>query len=90
MTVVILDNSTVAMTGCQETAMPSARLKPVLLALGVDENHIVELEARSQNIEANAARLAAEIAYRGLSVVIFRRECLESLRIRKRGGQPAG
>jgi indolepyruvate ferredoxin oxidoreductase alpha subunit len=84
MTIVILDNSTVAMTGCQETALPSSKLKPLLLGLGVDENHLAELETKAQNIEANAARLTAEIEYQGLSVVIFRRECLESLRIRKR------
>jgi indolepyruvate ferredoxin oxidoreductase alpha subunit len=79
-TVVILDNSTVAMTGCQKTALPSSRLAPLLLGLGVESAHLVELEPVPKNLAANTARLAAEIEYRGLSVVIFRRECLESLR----------
>ena len=83
-TVVILDNSTVAMTGCQVTALPSARLRPLLLGLGVEDAHIVELEPLPKNLEANAARLAAEIEYRGLSVVVFRRECLESIRHKSR------
>lgn len=83
-TVVILDNSTVAMTGCQETALPSSRLRPLLLGLGVDAAHLVELEPLSKNLEANTARLAAEIEYRGLSVVVFRRECLESIRHKSR------
>ncbi|MDR2098158.1 MAG: indolepyruvate ferredoxin oxidoreductase, partial [Spirochaetaceae bacterium] len=39
LTIVILDNSTVAMTGCQETALPSSRLRPLLLGLGVDADH---------------------------------------------------
>jgi indolepyruvate ferredoxin oxidoreductase alpha subunit len=82
-TVVILDNSSVAMTGCQEPALPSARLRPLLLGLGVDADHLVELEPLPKNLKTNTARLAAEIGYRGLSVVIFRRECLESIR-RKR------
>ncbi|MDR2795417.1 MAG: indolepyruvate ferredoxin oxidoreductase [Spirochaetaceae bacterium] len=85
LTVVILDNSTVAMTGCQETALPPARLRPLLLGLGVDAAHIAELEPLPKNLDANTARLAAEIEYRGLSVVIFRRECLESIR-RNRSG----
>jgi indolepyruvate ferredoxin oxidoreductase alpha subunit len=84
MTAIILDNSTVAMTGCQETALPSARLRPLLLGLGVDERHLAELEPVPKNLEANTARLAAEIEYRGFSVVIFRRECLESLRVRRK------
>ncbi|MDR0663352.1 MAG: indolepyruvate ferredoxin oxidoreductase [Spirochaetaceae bacterium] len=79
-TVVILDNSTVAMTGCQETAAPSARLAPLLLGLGVDAAHLVELEPLPKNLKENTERLAAEIEYRGLSVVVSRRECLESLR----------
>ncbi|MDR3357134.1 MAG: indolepyruvate ferredoxin oxidoreductase [Spirochaetaceae bacterium] len=83
-TVVILDNSTVAMTGCQETALPGARLRPLILGLGVDEAHIAELEPLPKNLAANTARLAAEIEYRGPSVVIFRRECLESLRRRRK------
>ncbi|MDR0382547.1 MAG: indolepyruvate ferredoxin oxidoreductase [Spirochaetaceae bacterium] len=83
-TVVILDNSTVAMTGCQETALPSSKLVPILLGLGVEKEHIAELETTPKNIEANAARLVSEIEYRGLSVIIFKRECLESVRIRRK------
>jgi indolepyruvate ferredoxin oxidoreductase alpha subunit len=88
-TVVILDNSTVAMTGCQETALPSSRLASLILGLGADAAHLAELEPLPKNLEANTARLAAEIEYRGLSVVIFRRECLESLR-RNPPRPPAG
>jgi indolepyruvate ferredoxin oxidoreductase alpha subunit len=84
MTVIILDNSIVAMTGCQETMIPSNRLPPLILGLGVKPEHFLELEAKRQLLEENAARLKAEIEYRGLSVVILRRECLEALRIRKK------
>jgi indolepyruvate ferredoxin oxidoreductase alpha subunit len=42
----------------------------------------LELETRRQNIEENAARLKQEASYRGLSVVVFRRECLEAARKR--------
>jgi indolepyruvate ferredoxin oxidoreductase alpha subunit len=83
MTVVILDNSIVAMTGCQETMVPSARLPALIRGLGVKAEHLLELEARKPLLEENAARLRAEIQYRGLSVVIFKRECLEALRRKK-------
>ena len=38
-----------------------------------------ELEAKKMLIEENAAKLKNEIQYRGTSVVIFKRECLEAL-----------
>ncbi|MDR1910196.1 MAG: indolepyruvate ferredoxin oxidoreductase [Spirochaetaceae bacterium] len=84
LTVIILDNSTVAMTGCQEPILPPAKLRDIVLGVGVEPAHLLELEARGQFLEENAAKLRAEAEYRGPSVVIFRRECLESLRKRKK------
>jgi indolepyruvate ferredoxin oxidoreductase alpha subunit len=84
MTLCILDNSIVAMTGCQETIIPSNRLRDLILGCGVKPEHLLELEAKKQFLEENAAKLKAEIEYRGLSVVIFRRECLEAFRKRNR------
>ncbi|MDR2049544.1 MAG: indolepyruvate ferredoxin oxidoreductase subunit alpha, partial [Treponema sp.] len=78
MTIIILDNSIVAMTGCQPTAVPSDKLRALILGTGLDPAHFLELETRRQNIEENAARLKQEASYRGLSVVVFRRECLEA------------
>ena len=83
MTLCILDNSTVAMTGCQEPMIPPERLVPLILGLGVKADHLLELETKRQRVEENAARLKKEIEYRGLSVVIFRRECLEAARKRR-------
>jgi indolepyruvate ferredoxin oxidoreductase alpha subunit len=86
MTLVILDNAIVAMTGCQETMVPSARLRELIRGLGLGEEHLIELEAKKSLIQENAARLRAEITYPGLSVVIFKRECLEATRRRKKKG----
>jgi indolepyruvate ferredoxin oxidoreductase alpha subunit len=83
-TVIILDNSIVAMTGCQPTMLPSEKLRTLVTGCGVDPAHIVELEAKKQFLDENAARLRAEVEYRGLSVVIFKRECLEALRRRRK------
>jgi indolepyruvate ferredoxin oxidoreductase alpha subunit len=87
MTLVILDNSIVAMTGCQNTIVPSPRLKQIVLGVGVDPDHLLELEAKGQLLEENAAKLRAEIEYPGLSVVIFRRECLEAYRKRQKAAK---
>jgi len=84
MTIIILDNSTVAMTGCQPTIMPSEKLENLILGCGVNRDHLLVLEAKKQLIEENTAKLKAEIEYRGLSVVIFRRECLEAFRKNKK------
>jgi indolepyruvate ferredoxin oxidoreductase alpha subunit len=82
MTLCILDNSIVAMTGCQPTMVPSDKLRALVLGCGADPAHVLELEARKPLVEENTARLKAELEYRGLSVVIFRRECLEAARKR--------
>ncbi|MDR0475909.1 MAG: indolepyruvate ferredoxin oxidoreductase [Treponema sp.] len=83
-TAVILDNSSVAMTGCQETIISSEKLAGLILGLGVNPDHLLELETKPQFIEENAARLKKEMEYRGLSVVIFKRECFEALRKRRK------
>jgi indolepyruvate ferredoxin oxidoreductase alpha subunit len=80
MTLIILDNSTVAMTGCQQTMVPSERLADLVIGCGVVPEHVLELDAKKQFVDENAAALKAEIEYPGLSVVIFERECLEAIR----------
>jgi indolepyruvate ferredoxin oxidoreductase alpha subunit len=84
MTLVILDNSIVAMTGCQETIVKSEKIKDLILGLGVNPEHLLELEAKGQFQEENVAKLKKEFEYRGLSVVLFRRECLEAFRKRNK------
>jgi indolepyruvate ferredoxin oxidoreductase alpha subunit len=84
MTLIILDNSSVAMTGCQPTILPSEDLKRLILGCGVKPQRLLELEAKKQLIEENTAKLKAEIEHRGLSVVIFKRECLEAFRKRQK------
>jgi indolepyruvate ferredoxin oxidoreductase alpha subunit len=86
MTLIILDNSIVAMTGCQPTMIPSENLRGIILGCGVKPERLLELEANKQNVEKNAALLKTEIEYRGLSVLIFRRECLEAARKRQKAG----
>jgi len=88
-TVVIVDNATVAMTGGQETVLQSARLPEVVAGLGVEPEHIHVVDAMKKDHEANAAILKAELAYDGPSVIITVRECLETIR-KKRSGTAGG
>jgi indolepyruvate ferredoxin oxidoreductase alpha subunit len=83
MTAIILDNSVVAMTGCQETIVPSENLAQLILGLGLKPEHLLELEASPKFHEENVGKLKKEMEYQGLSVVIFRRECLEAIRKRR-------
>ena len=83
MTLVIADNAVVAMTGGQPTALPSARLGPLLVGLGVNPEHLHILETHPRRVAANAEILKREIAYEGLSVVVMVRECIETARDKK-------
>ncbi len=84
MTVVILDNSIVAMTGCQQTILPSSQLEPLVQGLGVEKEHIRVLATNPACVEENARILIEEAEYQGVSVVILVRECLEAFRIRNK------
>ena len=83
MTVIILDNEVVAMTGGQPTRLASTRLAPLLLGLGVRPEHLHVLEAHPKQAEANVDVLRAELDHRGLSVLVTVRECIETARRKK-------
>jgi indolepyruvate ferredoxin oxidoreductase alpha subunit len=86
MTVLILDNSAVAMTGAQDPIVSSARLHAIVLGLGVAAEHCQVVDPHPRRVAANADVLRREIAHRGLSVVIAARECKEITRRRARAG----
>jgi indolepyruvate ferredoxin oxidoreductase alpha subunit len=83
MTLVILDNAAVGMTGAQDTVLPPTRLEPLVLGLGVDPAHCRVLEARPSKVGEITEVLRQELAHPGLSVVITVRECIEHARMRK-------
>jgi indolepyruvate ferredoxin oxidoreductase alpha subunit len=83
MTVLVLDNQTVAMTGTQPTVLPTARLEEIALGVGVAPEHCHVVRAHPQRIDELAAVIRGEIEHRGVSVVISVRECLEATRRHK-------
>ncbi len=78
MTLMILDNEAVAMTGGQKTLIPSSRLKDVVLGLGVLPEHVKVVGAHRRLIAENTEVIKREIEYTGLSVIIAVRECVET------------
>ena len=74
-TVLILDNETVGMTGAQEPIVPSSRLHQIVLGVGVPPEHCHVVDAHPRRVKANAELLRREMEHRGVSVVIARREC---------------
>jgi indolepyruvate ferredoxin oxidoreductase alpha subunit len=83
MTVLLLDNQVVAMTGGQETLLPSGRLHEVALGIGVPEEHCIQFESHPRKVAELEEILRREIEHDGLSVVIAHRECIEAARKRK-------
>jgi indolepyruvate ferredoxin oxidoreductase, alpha subunit len=80
MTVLILDNQAVAMTGAQEPVVTSERLHAIVLGLGVDPDHCRVIDPHPRRVGLNAEVIRREIAHPGLSVVIATRECKEVVR----------
>ncbi|MDX9801476.1 MAG: thiamine pyrophosphate-dependent enzyme [Spirochaetia bacterium] len=87
MTIMILDNSTTAMTGGQDTILSSARIKQVVLGCGVSPEHLREIIPLPKNHEKNVGILMEEIAHNGLSVIIPLRECVQTLRQKNKKSQ---
>jgi indolepyruvate ferredoxin oxidoreductase alpha subunit len=84
MTVIIVDNSTVAMTGGQPSFASGERLLRMIEGAGVDREHIKVIEPLPKNLEANTRTIRNELDYKGLSVIVAARECIQEARKRKR------
>ncbi len=84
MTVLILDNETVAMTGGQPTLLPGQDLERLILGLGIPRERCRVVDPRPGSVHDVAAVIREEIAHREPSVVIARRECVEKARRRKK------
>jgi indolepyruvate ferredoxin oxidoreductase alpha subunit len=83
MTVFILDNSTVAMTGAQDSLATGERLWEILSGLGVEPEHLHTIEPVPRRHAQNVEMIKKEIEYPGLSVIIAARACIH-LKARQR------
>jgi indolepyruvate ferredoxin oxidoreductase alpha subunit len=80
MTVFVLDNGTVAMTGCQPSYGTGERLLRIIEGVGVPKDHIRVIEPLPKNHEKNVQIIREELDHRGLSVIVAVRECLQDSR----------
>jgi len=82
-TILILDNSTTGMTGGQ-TSSAYGRIDDIVRGIGVPEEHIHVLKPLRKHHEENTAIIKKELAYQGVSVIIPRRECIQTLKKKMR------
>ena len=77
-TVIISDNLTTAMTGGQDSAGTN-KFEAICRGLGVDDAHLRVVVPLPKNMPEITAVIREEIEYKGVSVIIPRRECLQTL-----------
>ena len=80
MTLLILDNEIVAMTGLQPTVLPEGRLRPIIEGLGVDPAHVHVVDVNPRDNDELVAAIRAEMEHPGLSVVVACRPCIQTKR----------
>ena len=79
MLVIISDNLTTAMTGGQDSAGTN-KFEQICLGLGVEPEHVRVVVPLPKNMEEIKQMMREEIEYQGVSVIIPRRECIQTFR----------
>ncbi len=77
-TVIISDNSTTGMTGGQ-ASHATGRLEEICIGLGVKPEHVRVLTPLPKYHDEMVKVLREEMVYEGVSVIIPRRECIQTL-----------
>ena len=85
-TIIISDNETTAMTGGQDSA-GTGRLEAICAGIGVAPEHIRVMIPLKKNYEEMKEIIREEINYHGVSVIIPRRECIQTLTRKKRASK---
>ena len=78
-TIIISDNLTTAMTGGQDSAGTN-RIESICTGIGVSPEHVHTVVPLPKNMEEIKAVIKSEIEYKGVSVIIPRRECIQTLK----------
>ncbi|WP_106831179.1 thiamine pyrophosphate-dependent enzyme [Parabacteroides pacaensis] len=85
-TIIISDNETTAMTGGQDSA-GTGRLESICAGIGVDPVHIRVTTPLKKCFEEMKNIIREEIEYPGVSVIIPRRECIQTLTRKKKASK---
>ncbi len=78
-TVIISDNLTTAMTGGQDSAGTN-KFEAICLGLGVEPEHLHVVVPLPKNMPEITRIIRQEINYRGVSVIIPQRECIQTFK----------
>lgn len=78
-TVMISDNFTTGMTGGQDSSA-LGKIENICIGLGVDESHIRVFTPLAKNHELMVSIMNEEIAHKGVSVIIPRRQCIRTMK----------
>ena len=77
--IIISDNLTTGMTGGQDSA-GTGKLESICAGVGVDPAHIRVVVPLPKNMEEIKNTIREEVEYKGVSVVIPRRECIQTFK----------
>jgi len=81
--ILIVDNEAVAMTGGQDSSA-KGRIEHICQGIGVDPKHIRLFVPLKKNHEEIVRIIKEEVDFKGVSVIVGRRECIQRIsRIRK-------
>jgi indolepyruvate ferredoxin oxidoreductase alpha subunit len=81
--IIISDNETTGMTGGQDSAA-TGRIHAICKGIGVDPNHLREIVPLKKNYDEMKNMIREEIEYKGVSVIVPCRECIQTLARKKR------
>jgi len=82
-TIIISDNSTTGMTGGQQS-QATGRIEQICTGIGVSPEHLKIIVPLRKNHEENILIMKEEFEYKGVSVIIASRECIQTAAKRKR------
>ena len=80
--VIISDNLTTGMTGGQDSA-GTGKIEDICYGIGVQKEHLRVVVPLPKNMEEIKSIIREELEYKGVSVIIPRRECIQTMK-RKR------
>ncbi len=82
-TIIISDNQTTGMTGGQKS-QATGRIEKICEGIGVANEHIKVIVPLRKNHEENVNIMKEEFSYKGVSVIISRRECIQTASRKKK------
>jgi indolepyruvate ferredoxin oxidoreductase alpha subunit len=81
-TIIISDNFTTAMTGGQDSKA-LGKIEDICKGVGVEPEHIRVFRPTRKNLDEMVEIMKEELAYNGVSVIIPRRQCIQTMKNKK-------